>query len=104
MAQLVARMQSVFRRIVRLKHVEFGDQFERDDFFPAGFVDQQIARDLKKEGLPALGSGYIPIGISARHTFRDDVIDVVPIGQDTAKPGSQRTLVRQDGVLEPVQP
>ena len=40
MAQLVARVQRFLGRIVGLEHIEFGDQFERDDLLAPGLVDQ----------------------------------------------------------------
>jgi len=100
--QFVTRMEGVLRRMIRLEHVKFRDQFQRDDFFPPRFIDQQVSRDLEQKRPAALGPVDIATGISPRHAFGDEIIDIVAAGHHPTQPRSQGALIRQYGLLEPV--
>lgn len=76
MAKFVPRLKRRLRGVVGLKHIQFSDKFQRDDFFPAGFIDQKIARDLEKIGLAAACCSDVAMRIGAGHAFGDQVVHV----------------------------
>jgi len=82
--QLVTRLQRFLGGIVRLKHIQFGDKFQRDDLFPSGLVNQQVSSDLKQKGLAGMRAADVAVGIGAGHAFRDEIINVTTIGRDAA--------------------
>lgn len=104
MAQLVPRMQCLFGRIVDLKHVEFGDKFQRNDLFPPRFIDQQIAGNLEEEGLAAMRALDVAVRIGAGHAFGHQIVDIMAARHDAAQARSQCPFMGQDRLLEPIQP
>ena len=104
MAQFIAGVQRFFGRIICLKDVQVGHQFQRHDLLAPRFVNQQVARDLEQKGLAALGAMNVSIGIGPRHAFRHNIIDILTMGYHPAQSGSQSTFMGQNSLLEPVQP
>ena len=101
--QLVAGMQRGFGRMIGMKHIQFRNQFKGNDFFAPGLIYQEVARNLEQIGFAGGGSCHIAIGVSAGHAFGDQIVHVARPVYNPAQTRPQRTFMRQDRDLEPIQ-
>lgn len=104
MAKLIARLQRSLRRMIGLQHVQFRHKLQRDDFFPARLINQEVAGDLKQIGF-AVGRGVdIAMGIGARHAFGDQVVNIAGTRHHAPQSSPKRAFMRKNCRLEPIKP